>query len=130
MEKVLHLYTKKRLTLLVSLSISLFFSGCSSLFKNRVKGTESIDDIETAYLGDMVICASVVESEAAQQGKLPEAHWAHMVIHGALHLCGYDHIDPADAEQMEALESDLLIRLGYSDPYLLSNEPQDPQRSS
>jgi probable rRNA maturation factor len=67
--------------------------------------------------GDLVICAPVVQREAAQQDKRPRAHWAHMLVHGILHLRGYDHIHKADAENMEAFEIRILKRLGFSDPY-------------
>jgi len=69
------------------------------------------------YLGDLVICAPVVAREAAEQGKSPESHWAHMVVHGVLHLQGYDHIEQAEAEQMEALEKHIMAQLGYANPY-------------
>lgn len=75
------------------------------------------------HLGDLVICAPVVVREAAQQGKAAEAHWAHMVIHGVLHLLGYDHQNDAEAAEMEGREQEILHRLGYPDPY--ANE-QDP----
>ena len=68
-------------------------------------------------LGDLVICVAVVEREAAEQGKSLEAHWAHLVIHGCLHLLGYDHIEDEEAEEMEALERTLLAELGHPDPY-------------
>mgnify|MGYP005814784311 FL=1 len=73
--------------------------------------------LDIPLLGDLVICVPVVEREATEQGKTPEAHWAHLVIHGCLHLLGYDHIDDAEAEEMESLERDLLAELGYPDPY-------------
>ncbi|MCK7542853.1 rRNA maturation RNase YbeY [Marinobacter bryozoorum] len=73
--------------------------------------------ITVPLAGDLVICAPVVAREAAEQGKTPEAHWAHMIIHGMLHLQGYDHIDDADAGVMEALEIRLLADLGYNNPY-------------
>ncbi len=77
-----------------------------------------IDAQELAgLLGDLVICADVVNEEAQQQRKSVEAHWAHMCIHGVLHLLGFDHIDAKDAAKMEALEIDLLSLLGYADPY-------------
>ena len=73
---------------------------------------------ETGHLlGDLVICAAVVEREAAEQGKSPAAHWAHMVVHGVLHLCGHDHQTEAEAEVMEARERAILERLGFGDPY-------------
>jgi len=68
-------------------------------------------------LGDLALCAVVVAREAEQQGKALHAHWAHMLIHGVLHLQGYDHIDDGEAEEMEALEREILAKLGYSDPY-------------
>jgi len=67
--------------------------------------------------GDVVICPEIVEREAAEQGKPLAAHYAHMVIHGVLHLQGYDHIDPAEAEAMEAREAAILARFKISDPY-------------
>ncbi|MGE5026962.1 MAG: rRNA maturation RNase YbeY [Betaproteobacteria bacterium] len=67
--------------------------------------------------GDIVLCAPVVDSEAAQQGKSVEAHYAHLVIHGVLHLQGYDHETDAEAQQMEALESQIVSKLGYADPF-------------
>ena len=75
------------------------------------------DEIGLPFLGDLVICRSVVEREAAEQGKTPEAHWAHMVVHGTLHLLGYDHGSDDEAAEMEALEVQILRRLGYADPY-------------
>ncbi len=68
-------------------------------------------------IGDLVICASVVEQEAKDQGKPLHNHWAHMVIHGILHLLGYDHIEDEDADRMEQLEIDMLSKLGIPDPY-------------
>ena len=70
-----------------------------------------------APLGDLAICAPAVAREAREQGKLPTAHWAHMVIHGVLHLLGYDHENDRDAGLMEAREVKLLARFGYPDPY-------------
>ena len=68
-------------------------------------------------LGDLVICAPAVEREAAAQGKPVVAHYAHMVVHGVLHLLGHDHEAPQDAAKMERLERDHLIGLGFADPY-------------
>ncbi len=78
---------------------------------------EAPPGLELPLLGDLVICAPVVAREAAEQGKPAEAHWAHMVVHGVLHLLGYDHLEEAEAEAMEALETDILARIGYPDPY-------------
>jgi probable rRNA maturation factor len=74
-------------------------------------------ELNIPLLGDIIISAEVVEQEALEQGKSSEAHWAHMVIHGTLHLLGYDHIDDNDAEAMESLETQLLSQLGYANPY-------------
>jgi probable rRNA maturation factor len=71
----------------------------------------------SGLLGDLVICAPIVQQEAKLQNKCEEAHWAHMVIHGVLHLLGHDHQVPADAEVMEALEIELLERFCFPDPY-------------
>jgi probable rRNA maturation factor len=68
-------------------------------------------------LGDLVICVPVVVREAQEQEKEVTAHWAHMVIHGMLHLQGYDHILDSDAEIMEHLETELMLKLGYNAPY-------------
>ncbi len=79
-----------------------------------------LDDLESMgrpLLGDLVICAAVVQREALEQKKPLEAHWAHMVIHGLLHLLGYDHIQNIEAEVMEKLEITRLSELGYPTPY-------------
>lgn len=68
-------------------------------------------------MGDLVICAEVVAREAAEQGKPTLAHWAHLVIHGCLHLRGFDHEDPAEADRMEARETAILAELGFPTPY-------------
>ncbi|WP_373467076.1 rRNA maturation RNase YbeY [Metapseudomonas otitidis] len=73
--------------------------------------------LDIPLLGDLVICAPVVAREAAEQGKALDTHWAHLVIHGCLHLLGYDHIEDEEAEEMEALERELLAELGHPDPY-------------
>lgn len=75
------------------------------------------DLLDIPLLGDLVICVPVVEREAAEQGKALQAHWAHLVIHGCLHLLGYDHLDDDEAEEMESLERQLLAELGHPDPY-------------
>lgn len=72
---------------------------------------------EAPPLGDLVICAPVVVQEARDQGKTLEAHWAHLVIHGMLHLQGHDHLLDQDAEVMENLEKRLMAELGFPDPY-------------
>lgn len=74
-------------------------------------------ELKLNLLGDVIICADVVEQEASEQNKTIEAHWAHMVVHGALHLQGYDHVDDNDAARMEALETTLITALGFPAPY-------------
>lgn len=78
---------------------------------------EQIPGIASGLLGDVVICAPVVASEAVAQDQPLEAHWAHIVIHGVLHLLGYDHHKDGEANRMEATETELLAKLGYADPY-------------
>lgn len=78
------------------------------------------DFVPSAFLGDLVICAQIVSSEAANQHKALQHHWAHMCIHGMLHLVGYDHIDSNDALEMESLEINILAKLGIDDPYQIS----------
>lgn len=68
-------------------------------------------------LGDLVICAPVVEEEARTQGKPVEAHWAHLTVHGLLHLQGFDHLEEDQADIMEAEETAILANLGFPDPY-------------
>lgn len=72
---------------------------------------------DSPLLGDLVICAPVVEREAREQGKAVAAHWAHMLVHGTLHLLGYDHGGAVQAREMEAREVEILAHLGYPDPY-------------
>ena len=84
---------------------------------NVLSFTVENDYLDYECLGDLVICAPIVEQEAQQQGKPLPAHWAHMVIHGMLHLQGYDHQNAAEASVMEALEAKILSTLGYTNPY-------------
>lgn len=78
---------------------------------------EAPPEVEINFLGDLVICAAVVAKEAKQQHKSENDHWAHMIVHGLLHLLGYDHIDQNEAEHMESLEVEILNKLGIDDPY-------------
>ena len=78
---------------------------------------ESLSGAYTDLLGDIVVCGPVVDREAAIQHKPPMGHWAHMVVHGMLHLFGYDHESDQEATAMETLEKSVLEGLGYSDPY-------------
>ncbi|POY43810.1 rRNA maturation RNase YbeY [Avibacterium gallinarum] len=79
---------------------------------------ECPEEVELPLLGDLVVCRQVVEREAQEQGKPLMAHWAHMVVHGCLHLLGYDHIEDDEAEEMESLETEIMQDLGFADPYL------------
>ena len=79
---------------------------------------ECPDEVELPLLGDLVICRQVVEREAAEKEKPLMSHWAHMVVHGSLHLLGYDHIEDDEAEEMESLETQIMQGLGFDDPYL------------
>lgn len=74
-------------------------------------------ELDLPHLGDIVVCAEVVEREALEQHKTSDAHWAHMIVHGTLHLLGFDHIDDADAAEMEALEIEILRTLNFPNPY-------------
>jgi probable rRNA maturation factor len=75
---------------------------------------ESEDDPVT---GDLILCCPVVEKEAAEQGKPLAAHYAHLLVHGTLHAQGYDHEDEEEAEEMEGLETEIMAKLGFPDPY-------------
>lgn len=79
-------------------------------------GEYPFSDPHTLY-GDLIICPQVLQREAAEQGKTLEAHFAHLIIHGTLHLMGYDHIDNDQAAEMEALETQLLAQFNYPNPY-------------
>lgn len=78
--------------------------------------------VESDLLGDLVLCAPVVAEEALEQEKPLQAHWAHMVVHGVLHLLGYDHITDEEAAMMEGLEVEILASLGFPDPYQSERE--------
>ena len=80
---------------------------------------EAPPGIELPLLGDLIICRQVVEREAQEQAKTLFDHWAHLTVHGILHLRGYDHINEDEAEEMEALEIELLAKLSINNPYLI-----------
>ncbi|AVQ88491.1 rRNA maturation RNase YbeY [Plesiomonas shigelloides] len=83
---------------------------------------EAPPGIELPLLGDLIICRQVVEAEAVEQQKELSAHWAHMVVHGSLHLLGYDHIEDEEAEEMESLETEIMQEMGYPDPYVAEKD--------
>lgn len=74
-------------------------------------------ELDVPFLGDLIVCAPVVEQEAREQNKTLEAHWAHMIVHGTLHLLGFDHIEDEQANAMEALETQILMGLHFAPPY-------------
>jgi probable rRNA maturation factor len=85
--------------------------------KYPTNGLTFVYDESGLLSGDMVLCAPVVETEAKAQKKTLEAHYAHLTVHGVLHLQGYDHVKNRDAKIMEALETTIMRKLGYADPY-------------
>lgn len=87
-------------------------------------------ELEIPLLGDVVICAAVVKAEACEQSKPIEAHWDHMIVHGVLHLLGYDHELEQEAIEMEALEVQILAQLGWPSPYLPAGTLNNPQPSA
>jgi probable rRNA maturation factor len=99
----------------------------NSTYRHQQKATNVLsfpadlpDHIDLPLLGDLVICAQVVEQEAREQNKNSNDHWAHMVIHGTLHLLGYDHIEQHEADVMENLEINILNTMNINNPYLIS----------
>lgn len=80
------------------------------------------EPVPTGLLGDVVICAPVVEREANEQGKPPKAHWCHLVVHGVLHCCGFRHDTRTGAARMECLERRILAEFGFADPYTVVDE--------
>ena len=98
--------------------------GLNSQYRGKDKPTnilsfpfEAPPEIEIDLLGDLVICADIVDQEAKQQNKALQDHWAHLTIHGTLHLLGYDHENEDDAQHMENVEVELLKKIGIDDPY-------------
>jgi len=93
-------------------------------YRNQDKSTNVLSfpadlppELELPDIGDIIICAEIVEQEATAQNKPLKSHWAHMTVHGILHLLGYDHLKDSEAIVMEALETKILTTLGYTAPY-------------
>jgi probable rRNA maturation factor len=116
---------------------SLLVSGADEIqalnkkYRNKDKATnvlsfpmQSPEEVDVRLLGDIVLCAEVIRQEAKQQSKSLLSHWAHMVVHGMLHLQGHDHIDDDEAEEMEQLEVRILDQLGFESPYEYSTDEE------
>ncbi|MFS1524293.1 rRNA maturation RNase YbeY [Microbulbifer sp. 2304DJ12-6] len=130
-DEAIHTWVAKTLTghrEVAELSVRIVDREESQQLNNRYRGKDGPTNVlsfqadlpaelNLPLLGDLVICAPVVQLEAEQQRKSLSAHWAHMMVHGTLHLLGYDHIEDNDAAVMEKLETDLLCSLGFSAPY-------------
>ena len=121
-------HARWRPTEIAEISIQVVDSEEMTRFNCQYRGKESDTNVlsfpvdadlqkQTGLLGDLIICSDVVQREAQQQSKAPEHHWAHMTIHGTLHLLGYDHIADEDAELMEAIEVARLAELSIPNPY-------------
>ena len=121
-------HARWRPTEIAEVSIQVVDSEEMTRFNHQYRGKESDTNVlsfpvdadlqkQTGLLGDLIICSDVVQREAQQQSKTPEHHWAHMTIHGTLHLLGYDHIADEDAELMEAIEVARLGQLSIPNPY-------------
>ena len=111
---------------MLTVTLAIIFLLVSPARMNRVEEylgvklteqTEEAEAVPVELLGDLILCSPVIAAEAADQQKLKNHHWAHMIIHGVLHLCGYDHVESAQALEMENLERRALADLGFPDPY-------------
>ncbi|MDE1151106.1 MAG: rRNA maturation RNase YbeY [Micavibrio sp.] len=94
----------------------------------KARDLDSFPDPDGLPLGDVVLAHSTIKKECKEQGKTLENHVIHLVVHGTLHLLGYDHMKPAEARKMEKLECDILQSLGYPDPYQEDEHETEPKR--
>jgi probable rRNA maturation factor len=108
---------RRRADALPELTIRVVGAAESRKLNRTWRGKNKPTNVLSFEGGDLAICAPVVAREAREQGKPPAAHWAHMVVHGVLHLLGYDHENDRDAAQMEAREAKILAQLGMPNPY-------------
>jgi probable rRNA maturation factor len=108
---------RRRADVLPELTIRVVGAAESRKLNRTWRGKNKPTNVLSFEGGDLAICAPVVAREAREQGKPPAAHWAHMVVHGVLHLLGYDHENDRDAAQMEAREAKILAQLGMPNPY-------------
>jgi probable rRNA maturation factor len=123
-EKILQLIENKQNNVIIRLVDEAESQALNKQFRGKDRPTNVLSfpsevprDIEPDYLGDIVICAPVVEQEARDQNKVLNAHWAHMLVHGLLHLKGYDHLNTLEAEEMESREKQILQAMDFPDPY-------------
>ena len=100
-------------------SLNVRFRGQNSATNVLSFPTDNLGSQHRGVSGDIAVCSVIVQTEAQEQNKAADAHWAHIIIHGVLHLCGYDHITDAVATDMESLEVLILRQLGFPDPYQL-----------
>jgi len=114
----------KRAALCIRITDDVEIAGLNAEFRHGTGPTNVLsfpceleDEAGVSLLGDVVLCAPVIQREAEDQHKALSAHFAHMVLHGILHLLGYDHQNSADSEVMEQMEAKLLDQLGFADPY-------------
>jgi probable rRNA maturation factor len=110
-------------------TVRLVDTGEGRMLNRQYRGSDGATNVLTfaydgtgALSGDIALCVPVIEREARAQHKNPQAHYAHLVVHGMLHLQGYDHEKAADARVMEALEAEIVTGLGYADPYTSKDE--------
>lgn len=130
-------YTEEPVELTVRIVDEAESQALNSEYRDKHKPTnvlsfpfEAPEGVPLSLLGDLIICAAIVRTEANQQNKTLTAHWAHMIVHGTLHLLGFDHIDPSEAETMESLETRILASLGFDDPYAINDDTLEADKET